>query len=87
MFKWNEEKDKILKSSRNITFMEIMTMGKIVKKTLNCSSNHRGQWEYHIIYNNYTYRVPFVEEPNGDLFLKTIIPDRKLLRIYKDYLW
>ena len=86
MFKWSEEKNNILKINRDITFEEIIENGEIVAKQLNKSKNHLGQWEFHIKYKNYIYRVPYVVEDNGDIFLKTVFKDRKLLKIYKDLL-
>ena len=86
MFRWNEEKNNILKAGRNITFEEIIENGKILAKQLNKSINHPNQWEFHIKYQDYIYRVPYVTEENGDIFLKTIFKDRKLLKTYKDLL-
>lgn len=38
-----------------------------------------GQMIYVVDIDNYLYLVPFVTEPDGTIFLKTIIPSRKAM--------
>lgn len=84
---WNQDKNIKLKIERNITFDELIKYGTILKIKKNISSNHQNQKEMHILYKNYIYRVPFVIEKDGKTwFLKTAFPDRKLLKLYKEYL-
>lgn len=82
---WSEEKNKILKQDRNITFEELTKFGFILKVEKNKSSNHKNQKEMHIFYKNYVYKVPFVIKEDGKTwFLKTAFKNRKLTKFYKD---
>lgn len=42
-----------------------------------------GQMIYVVEIDDYLYLVPFVVEPSGTRFLKTIIPSRKAMRQYQ----
>ena len=35
-------------------------------------------------YRKYVWLVPFVQEENGDIFLKTLYPSRKYTKLYKE---
>ena len=82
---WNEDKNRKLKETRNISFEEIAfcIKNKLVLKIIKHPNikKHSDQKIYVINYNNYTYLVPFVESEN-EIFLKTIIPSRKAKRDY-----
>jgi hypothetical protein len=78
-FDWNHEKNKLLERTRNISFPEIMESGEILAVEVN--PNYSNQRRLIIEYKDYIYSVPFVEDQKG-IFLKTIIPSRKLTRIY-----
>jgi uncharacterized DUF497 family protein len=43
---------------------------------------YKGQKIYIIRMDNYAYLVPFIEEENNSVFLKTIIPCRKATKRY-----
>jgi hypothetical protein len=81
-FNWNREKNQKLIRERGISFTDLICEGEILKKQNNTSSNHKNQLELHILYNNYVYKVPFVIEANGNVFLKTAFPSRGLTKIY-----
>ena len=84
-YKWNTEKNEILKTERAISFEQI-TM-HIERGDLLDIATHPNQSKYPnqqiliVKINDYVYLVPFVENKNGK-FLKTIIPSRKATRDY-----
>lgn len=84
-FSWNNEKNQLLKSERNISFEEVVF--HIEKKDLLDIVEHphqeryKGQKIFIVNINNYAYLVPFVESER-EIFLKTIIPSRRATRKY-----
>lgn len=87
-FDWNEEKNKKLKKERNISFEEVIiaiSEGGLIDIIDNPSSFHKDQSVFVVKINDYIYYVPFVETEDK-IFLKTIIPSRKLKKKYfKNY--
>ena len=79
MFKYNKEKDALLKIERGIGFEEIIA-------SINCGvldvydhpniEKFPNQKIYVVEALNYVYLVPFVKE-DSYIFLKTIIPSRR----------
>lgn len=84
-FDWNEEKNKILKKERNISFEKIefaiANGGLIETKDHPNQNKYPGQKLFFVDINNYIYTVPFIEEENK-IFLKTIYPDRNATKKY-----
>lgn len=83
IFRWSEEKNKILKESRSISFEEIVTAlqeKRMLEDIPNPSKNHKDQGYFVIGLKDYTYSVPYVEDENG-VFLKTIYPNRKYKKL------
>ena len=84
-FSWNNEKNKLLKAERNISFEEVVF--QIEKKRILDIVEHPNQEKYKeqkifiISIHNYAYLVPFVESEE-EIFLKTIIPSRKATKKY-----
>jgi uncharacterized DUF497 family protein len=84
-FSWNNEKNQLLKSERNISFEEVVF--HIEKQHVLDIVQHpnqekyRGQKIFIINIDNYAYLVPFVEDER-EIFLKTIIPSRKATKQY-----
>jgi len=84
-FSWNNEKNKLLKAERNISFEEVVF--QIEKKRILDIVEHPNQEKYKgqkifiISIHNYAYLVPFVESEE-EIFLKTIIPSRKATKEY-----
>ena len=79
VFTWNEEKNEILKTERNISFEDILIAlqdGNLLEVIPNPSRNHPEQNCFVVNINNYAYIVPYVETKEG-IFLKTIYPSRK----------
>ena len=83
---WNEEKNQILKMQRNISFEQILEKiedGDIVGRKIHPNNKKYPDQQIFIIkIDDYVYYVPFIEN-NDQLFLKTIIPSRKLTKQYR----
>ena len=81
---WNIEKNKKLVAQRGISFEEIFVCienSQIAGIIENPSKKYKNQKVFVVELNKYFYYVPFVEEGNN-IFLKTIIPSRKLTKKY-----
>jgi len=81
---WNEEKNKTLKLDRNISFEEISEL-ILEKRYLDILDhpNRSNQSIFIIELNDYIYAVPFIIDEDGNIFLKTVYPSRKLYGKYK----
>ncbi len=84
-FRWNKEKNEKLKTERGISFEEIVLAIELggLRDILVHPNQRRypGQLILVIVFRDYAYLVPSVEE-NTYYFLKTIIPSRKATRDY-----
>jgi hypothetical protein len=84
--KWNEDKNQLLKLQRGVCFEDILE--KIEKKDILARVKHPNDIKYpnQMIFifeiKEYIYYVPYVED-DEKIFLKTIIPSRKLTKEYK----
>ncbi|REL33506.1 DUF4258 domain-containing protein [Rhodohalobacter sp. SW132] len=84
-FNWNEEKNRLLKKSRNISFEEIVL--SIDSGGLLDIVEHHDQSKYPnqklliVEVENYAYVVPFLLS-DETYFLKTIYPSRKATQTY-----
>jgi uncharacterized DUF497 family protein len=84
-FSWDNEKNQLLKSERNISFEEVVF--HLEKKHILDIVQHPNQKKYKdqkifvVNIDNYAYLVPFVESEQ-EIFLKTIIPSRKATKKY-----
>lgn len=84
-FDWSEEKNRILKEQRNISFEEIVfsvengQMLDILK--YHNQSTYPNQRLLIVEINKYAYVVPFIEDDER-YFLKTIYPSRKATAEY-----
>ena len=84
-YKWNNEKNELLKYSRKICFEQIAM--HIDQGDLIDIIGHPNQTRYPnqkmlvVKVNEYVYLVPFIKEGNVR-FLKTIIPSRKATKKY-----
>jgi len=73
-----------MKKERNISFEAIVIAvkeGNVLDIIANPSRNFPDQKAYVVNINNYVYYVPFVET-DETIFLKTIIPSRKVKKKY-----
>lgn len=84
-YDWDEEKNKLLKKERHISFEEAIIAideNKIFDIVVHPNqARYPHQKVYIIEINNYVYLVPFVEDMEK-YFLKTIIPSRKMTKKY-----
>jgi len=84
-FDWNEDKNDLLKETRNISFEEIVL--SISNEKLLEVVNHSNKEKYPnqkmfvVEIRDYAYIVPFVEDEEK-YFLKTIYPSREATKKY-----
>jgi hypothetical protein len=82
LIKWSDEKNKILKEIRNISFDDLINDGEVLKIINNTSVNHSDQEKLVVLYNDKLYAISFVRDKNGDFFLKTAYRSRKLDNLF-----
>lgn len=84
-FRWKIEKNEWLKLNRNICFEDavfFIERGDLLDIIDNPNQEkYKGQKIYIVKINKYVFMVPFAEDKDG-ISLNTIIPSRKLTRIY-----
>ena len=79
-FDWNVEKNELLKITRNISFEMVLneiSEGRVLEDT-----PHPNQFIFVVKMIDYCYLVPYVQT-GETIFLKTIIPSRKMMKKYK----
>jgi len=84
-YRWNNEKNEILKRERGITFEQIIMhieRGGLLDIVAHPNQEkYPGQQLLVVEIANYIFLVPCIENEDGK-FLKTIIPSRKATRDY-----
>jgi uncharacterized DUF497 family protein len=84
-YNWDNEKNILLKESRNISFEQIIALiedGNLLDILEHPNKDKYAHQKILIVkVGEYVYAVPFVENKN-ERFLKTIIPSRKYTKIY-----
>ncbi len=84
-FDWSEEKNQKLIKEREISFEIIVACikeGCVLDKVKHPNTGkYPNQFIYIIEFDDYVYAVPFVED-GEKIFLKTIIPNKKLTKKY-----
>ena len=89
-YDWSTQKNQELIQGRGVSFEAVVSamLSAIERGGLLDVLEHPNQARYprQRIYvvevNEYAHLVPFVTQPDGSLFLKTIIPSRKATRDY-----
>ena len=85
-YRWNHDKNEMLKTERSISFEEIVLAieadGLLDELRHPNPEKYPNQSVFVVALDAYVYLMPYVEEP-GYYFLKTVIPSRKAT---KDYL-
>ena len=85
-FNWDREKNKILKRERNVCFEDVVALieeGKVLEIIRHPNTErYPHQKIYLVLLNGYVHMVPYVRTEK-EIFLKTIIPSRKMHRLYK----
>jgi uncharacterized DUF497 family protein len=85
IFRWDNEKNELLKNSRGVCFEQIVLL--MEKGEVLDTIEHPNQEKYPgqkiavVIIDAYAYLVPYIEH-NEEIFLKTIIPGRKATNKY-----
>ncbi len=86
LFNFSPEKNKQLIEQRGISFEEVIETileGDVVDITDHPNQKKYPKQKVYILnINDYLYSVPFVLEKDNTVFLKTIIPSRKLTKQY-----
>lgn len=85
LFDWNNEKNELLKYERGITFEDVvyhLNRGGLLD-TIEHPDQKRypGQRIFIVNIEGYACLVPFIEDDKA-IFLKTIIPSRKMTKQY-----
>jgi uncharacterized DUF497 family protein len=84
-FDWNDEKNEFLKSTRGVSFEEVVfhIQNGDVLDIIKHPNADRSPKQNIIVLNieGYVYLVPYLKE-RGVRFLKTIIPSRKATKEY-----
>lgn len=78
--KWNEEKAVKLLAERGIDLVDVadaILSGKFAIRPVENQERHPGQRMFVVVIDDYAVCAPFVDEPNGDIFLKTAFRSRK----------
>lgn len=85
IIRWNEEKNQLLILQRGLSFEDVfkkLEQGEIVAKKSHPNKEKYPNQEIFVLeLNEYICYVPFVENEE-EIFLKTIIPSRKLNKEY-----
>ena len=83
MILWDEAKDEKLRSERGVCFEEVVE--RIIANEILDILEHRTrkhQKIFVVALKDRIYAVPFLKDEEGNVFLKTIYPSRKLQRRY-----
>ena len=84
LFEWDNNKNESLKSTRNISFDEVVfyIVNDFVLDVVAHPNpdKYPNQKMFILNIDNYAYLVPFIETDES-IFLKTIIPSRKATKI------
>ena len=84
-FRWNEEKNSKLKEERSVSFEDVVNAinnGDLLDVIEHYNKNkYPNQLIFIVKLRNYVYIIPFVEN-ESTIFLKTIIPSRKMKKKY-----
>ena len=85
LFDWNDEKNEQLKRGRGVAFEDAVFLlnhdGLLDTIEHPNQAQYPGQRIFIINIDGYAYIVPFVEDDDV-IFLKTIIPSRKMTKLY-----
>ena len=85
VFRWDNEKNELLKNSRGVCFEQVVIL--MEKEDILETIEHPNQNKYPgqkiatVMIDDYAYLVPYVQK-SDEIFLKTIIPSRKATNKY-----
>lgn len=85
VFRWDNEKNELLKNSRAVCFEQVVILMEredILETVENPNQDkYPGQKIATVMIDDYAYLVPYVQK-SDEIFLKTIIPSRKATNRY-----
>jgi len=85
-FKWDAEKNKLLKKERNVCFEDVVALiyeDKVLDVIVHPNTQKYPHQKIYILrLQGYVYMVPFVKN-RDEIWLKTIVPSRKMNKLYK----
>ena len=85
-FKWDAEKNKVLKSERSVCFEDVIALIHEDKVLDIVAHPNREKYPHQRMYilriQGYVHMVPFVRD-GDEIWLKTIVPSRKMNKVYK----
>ena len=85
-FDWSVEKNELLKQLRSVSFeiaLEKIVKGEVLEDMPHPNQDrYPNQYIFVIKIEGYCYLVPYVEDKDI-IFLKTMIPSRKMTKKYK----
>ena len=85
-FRFNEEKNQLLKATRNVSFEEVLVCIKsndLLANIAHPNASRTNQRLFVVKINNYAYSIPYVINlEKKEIFLKTIYPSRTFTKIY-----
>lgn len=79
--RWNLLKSERLKRTRGVSFEDVLQGRLIVVK------KHPSRKNQNIMifeYRGYIWIVPYVQDEDGGIFLKTLFPSRKYTKLHKE---
>jgi len=86
LYRWDEDKNSILKAKRGFSFNDVLeeiSQNGIVDNYKHPNEEkYPNQYIYVVSLDGYIHYVPYVID-GDDIFLKNIIPSRKLHKRYK----
>jgi hypothetical protein len=83
---FNKEKSQLLKSTRGLSFEELLELLKgdaLLANIAHPNKARPNQRLFVINFNGYAYAIPYIiDVKNKEIFLKTIYPSRKFTKLY-----
>jgi len=85
VFRWDNEKNELLKNSRGVCFEQVVIL--MEREDILETIEHPNQKKYPgqkivtVMIDDYAHLVPYVQK-SEEIFLKTIIPSRKATNKY-----
>lgn len=79
--KWDLFKNEQLKIKRGASFEDILNNGKLISVKKHPKKKNQNIMLFDL--KKYIWVVPYIEEKDGTMFLKTLYPSRKYTRIIK----
>lgn len=83
---FSEEKNQVLQATRGVGFEEVikaLASQQLLADLVHPDPKRVHQRIFVVQLNNYAYAVPYVvNQPKGEIFLKTVYPSRSLTKRY-----